>query len=137
MNDRSCLCCQKSVSKIKARGLCASCYTNERYKGNLENYPLAKNCYRSKNEAVFINNFFGKNNKWLFEPASFIINNSERYVPDFYDIGRNVWIEVCASRTRLLFARRKYKLFLELYPNLKFEVRDPDGNLINWNIRIG
>jgi len=135
MGKKQCACCKSSDVKIQARGLCKKCYSKERARGGIEKYPLIKNGYRSKEEDIFVKNHFKKDDEWLFEPASFVINDFERYVPDFYDIKRNVWIEVCASRKRFISARRKYKMFVERYPNLNFEIRNQYGDLIDWDIR--
>lgn len=60
------------------------------------------------------------------------------YSPDFYDGNRNVFIEVIGSRQAYDQNKEKYDLMKKIFPKIKFEIRTPDGALleIGTNLRV-
>lgn len=84
---------------------------------------------KHRSEKEFIDNFFTHDN-WEYEPRKFQLTRTT-YTPDFYDMRRDVYIEVSGCRGSYYKNRHKYKEFRELYPNLKLEVRLRDGSLFD------
>jgi len=77
-------------------------------------------------ESEFVKSFFHHNN-WYYEPVRFKFSPYP-YTPDFYDVERDLFIEVVGSRQAYCKNRRKYKRFKIHYPD-KLELRKPDGSL--------
>lgn len=83
-----------------------------------------------KSEAEFAKRFF-RHDDWVHEPAKFRLLGGFRYTPDFYDPRRNVFIEVAGTRSAYYANLFKYDLFRRTYPGLRFEIRLPNGDLLN------
>ena len=135
-----CIHCKKEKPiYCKKRGLCRQCYGQIRKKqGSFINpkthdYKAGLKEYEITREVEFIKNFFEHNN-WLHQPAVFRFNG-EKYSPDFYDIDRNVFIEVSGSRQAYHQAKEKYASFREHFPQINFEIRKSDGSLLNEETR--
>ncbi|MCJ7482641.1 MAG: hypothetical protein MUO31_06720 [Thermodesulfovibrionales bacterium] len=82
-------------------------------------------------EIEFIRSYFTHSN-WIYHPANFKVNGS-KYMPDFYDGERNVFIEVAGTRQAYYNNRAKYITFAATFPKLQFEIRYPDGVLLPLN----
>ena len=80
-------------------------------------------------EVEFIKNFFSHSD-WIHQPAQFRFDGTS-YQPDFYDGYRNVFIEVAGTRQAYQQGKEKYDKFRKHYPKIKFEIRLPDGSLLN------
>jgi len=85
-------------------------------------------------EIVFIKNFFDHKN-WISQPAVFRMDNI-KYIPDFYDGNRNVFIEVAGTRQAYHYNKAKYALFRKTYPLISFEIRFPSGEILDETGRI-
>ena len=68
--------------------------------------------------------------KWRHEAVRFLVNG-HYYIPDFYDMERNVFIEVSGSPQAFYANLKKYKEVVRAYPKIQFEFRHPDGRLID------
>lgn len=66
----------------------------------------------------------------MFRPGLFRING-ESYSPDFYDGETNTFIEVTGTKQAYSKNKEKYKKFKELYPKINFEIRNPQGQIID------
>ena len=145
MESYLCTECHKDPIQIKKYGLCRKCYSRLYYADKLKpvlsrvSLPPSKENYASgatiekmerDGEFEFVRSFFNKNTNWVHQPALFYFDG-KKYRPDFYDVERNVFIEV--SRTRQAYSKNKHKydLFRKLYPKLNFEIRKPSGDLLN------
>ena len=127
-------CRRRPVTHIR-RQLCAACYNLIHKKGLDDPLPAKSPEHVHHNcEIEFIKNFFTHPN-WQYQPANFRLNGTT-YSPDFYDEERNVFIEVSGSRQAYHANKDKYELFEKLFPKLSFEVRKPDGLLLDTNGRI-
>ena len=139
--EKLCIKCHGRPVHIKKRGLCSVCYQAFLRKSgsvstqkNLGDYcPKTQKEKIHKREIEFIKNFFA-HNRWIYHPAVFYFNGL-RYSPDFYDMERNAFIEVSGSRQAYHKNKDKYVMFRENYPEIKFEIRQPDGSLLNENDR--
>lgn len=153
MEKQICIICKRNPIGNKKRQLCFNCYQKLRKTGKLQGVRP----YRSKlaidqdgledtitsratvekhehvGELEFIKNYFRHFN-WIPQPASFSLNG-HKYTPDFYDGERNVFIEVSRTRQAYSANSRKYKLFRELFPKLRFEIRKPSGELLTEDSR--
>lgn len=85
---------------------------------------------RYQSEKDFIVNFFDHND-WTYEPRKFKLNGTT-YTPDFYDIPRDTYIEVAASRQAFEANKHKYNEFVSAYPDINFEIRKHTGHLVQW-----
>lgn len=86
---------------------------------------------RHNSEREFVKNFFN-HDEWEYEPRTFKLKYHGfivSYRPDFYDRVRDVYIEVSSTRAAYLNNKPKYDAFREQYPDLKFEIRNPDGSI--------
>ena len=131
-----CIECKKRPILIKKRKLCSACYQriyqNRKVIGKDHKftfYTAADKAHES--EILFIKNYF-KHDNWIFHPASFRLNGTT-YSPDFYDEHRNVFIEVSGSRQAYFQNKAKYQQFRETFPKINFEIRNPDGEIIDEN----
>jgi hypothetical protein len=82
-------------------------------------------------EVRFAATFFG-DKPFLYTPATFKLppgSDRATYTPDFYDVTRDVWIEVVGSRQAYFSSKGSYKSFHAMYPNLKFEIRAFTGEI--------
>ena len=114
-----------------------TCYQKLQYQVRRSNYSLlddekihpAQNI-KTENlaEFDFVRNYFNHSD-WIAQPATFRLNGT-RYTPDFYDSKTNTFIEVSATRQAYSFNKHKYDLFRKLYPKLNFEIRKPNGELL-------
>jgi len=128
--ENLCINCKKNPIYIQKRGLCQECskvFYVERYKQKHER--RIKSEIRHGAEVEFIKNFFGGEN-WIYLPATFKLDGTT-YQPDFYDMKRNVFIEVSGTRQAFHQNKHKYRKFVKMYPLIKYEVRQPNGNLID------
>jgi hypothetical protein len=136
MKDNLCILCKTNMIQIKKRGLCKKCYSREY---NLENVNIYRTSYNNKNikhlsEIEFIKNFF-KNDRWIYQPVVFRIEK-DIYNPDFYDIDRNVFIEVSSCNQAYKANEHKYNLIKKLYPKINFEIRSINGEIFNINKNV-
>jgi len=141
---------QKKI--MEARMICKACERNEVH---VQKWELCKKCYMKwwqtwkaqpegakpgfykpestrptkVKELEFLRNFF-THNKWLYEPVTFKLRSGS-YTPDFYDQVRNTFIEVVGSRQAYHQNKDKYDELVNLFPDLLFEIRTPDGNFLN------
>lgn len=131
--EKLCINCKKNPIYIKKRGLCKLCYPRLRKSGELEikgkATPINKWNIAHQAEIEFIKIFFEHNN-WLYHPAIFRFNGN-RYEPDFYDGERNVFIEVAGTSQAFYANLSKYKIFIETFPHINFEVRYKSGTLVD------
>ena len=119
-----CEACGERPILIKKRGLCSVCYQKLRDHGGLVPTLPAQ-----KRELDFVQAYFNHKN-WISQPATFRVGQA-KYTPDFYDAERGVFIEVSGTRQAYHAAKDKYGLFRKCYPNLLFEIRKPDGTLLD------
>lgn len=136
MTEKLCRKCHERPIHIKKRKLCNRCYQRDRNEeGPFIDKESQKFCERVmrkhqlSREIEFIKNFF-THTDYIHYPATFRLNGAN-YSPDFYDGHRNIWIEVSGTRQAYSANREKYKLFRQLFPDLKFEIRKPIGELLN------
>lgn len=80
-------------------------------------------------EQTFAETFF--NGKPFEQPSFFPLSHPEmqRYTPDFYDVERDVYIEVVGTRQAYQQNKGKYKVFRKEYPHIKFELRHHTGEI--------
>lgn len=135
-NIELCIDCKKRPILNKKRKLCGCCYQRLRMNvGRLlspDGYPhdsRTQKKYSNQREVDFIKNYFTHSN-WIYHPAFFKMDG-ESYSPDFYDAEKNVFIEVSGSRQAYHQNKEKYEKFKRYYPQLKFEIRNPNGDLIS------
>ena len=114
---------------IKKRGLCSGCYQRYRKGMAVTSSPLINKNPRHDREKWFVEKFFD-HDKWEYEPIAFLLPDGTRFTPDFYDMGRNVFIEVAGTRQAYEYNRGKYNQFYKTYPNIPFEIRLPNGELL-------
>lgn len=131
-----CINCKKRPIYIKKRRLCITCYqklkrdSDFKLKDDDDGLCRTTKIKRAHlKEIEFIRNYFNHNN-WIYQPALFRFNG-EKYSPDFYDSERNVFIEVSGSRQAYHYSKVKYEEFRKYYPKINFEIRQPDGSLLN------
>jgi len=130
-----CVDCGKMPVFNKKRSLCSSCYTRAYRRGsfvtpNGERSDLLKVNSMHKREMEFIRNYF-THTDWYYEPCTFCLGEHKYIVPDFYDGKRNSFIEVIGSRQRYHINKGKYKLFKEMFPEIRFSLRMPDATVFN------
>jgi len=135
METRICVECKTRKVGIKKHELCTTCYQRLRRKGVFLGDGHRRRCkstianWENKGEIEFIRNYF-KHNNWVHHPGTFRLDgHKEKYTPDFYDGERNVFIEVSGTRQAYHANKHKYKRFMELYPELNFEIRLPTGEI--------
>jgi len=127
-----CISCKVKPIQNKKRKLCLSCYQKLRITEDCSPKMITKSVFKKiiyKAEMEFIKNFFTNNNKWIYEPVNFKLGDCS-YTPDFYDSNRNVFIEVVGTRQAYSENKEKYKKLVELFPKIKFEIRNEKGELI-------
>lgn len=136
MSDiKICIDCKERPVHIYKRSLCQRCYQKLRHKQGPFIKSDHKYCERlreskeNSREIMFIQNYF-THSDWIYQPALFRMNGIS-YSPDFYDCQKNVWIEVAGSRQAYHQNKLKYNKFVKCFPKLNFEVRTPDGKLLN------
>jgi len=139
MKPLLCIECHERPIEIKKRQLCTYCYRRLRYRGLLPEIKshnfgeLVQLKIHHEREMEFVKNYFTHSN-WIPQPARFRFNNSH-YEPDFYDVEKDVWIEVAGSRQRYHAMKPTYDLFRQMFPHLNFEIRKPTGELLNEDSR--
>lgn len=116
-------CTIRPVSHLKRR-LCAPCYRYLYQNNDLDSLNAV-----TGHELEFTNNFFSHIN-WIHQPATFKFSGVY-YTPDFYDNERNVFIEVVGSRQAYHANKHKYTLFRKSFPHIIFEIRKPNGEILN------
>ena len=130
-----CIECKERPIYIKKRRLCSLCYGRIQRREKKLIRPDHDYCSRTTakiaydSEILFIKNFFSHSN-WLFRPTTFRLNGTN-YSPDFYDGETNTFIEVSGTRQAYSRNKDKYKLFRKTFPQINFEIRNPDGEIIN------
>ena len=140
MKNNLCSSCNEFPVMNKKRQLCSGCYQKLRRtegaflspfnkKGDITIKKTEHDC-----EILFTKNFFNHKN-WQYSPTIFRLNGTS-YKPDFYDGERNVFIEVSGTKQAYFANKHKYDKFRELYPKIKFEIRNTDGNIIDENKSI-
>ena len=93
--------------------------------------------YMASKEKEFVENYFGPagfNDRWLYNSVTFWLEGkymNSKYTPDFYDVDRDVFIEVSGTRQAYHGSKVRYDMLRKQYPNLKFEIRQPSGKLLN------
>lgn len=90
--------------------------------------------HEHRGEIDFIKTFFSHTN-WIHQPGMFRLDQG-KYSPDFYDCERNVFIEVSATKQAYSRNKDKYALFRKSFPKINFEIRKPDGTLLDESISI-
>ena len=138
MAEQLCIECEVGQVYVRKHGLCSKCYAKWYRKNRLNGSVLNadhKYCkatlrkYKTLGEIAFIKNYF-THKKWTYEPCNFKLNGCS-YTPDFYDAERGVFIEVAATRQAFHKNKHKYKSFQRTYPQLTFEIRLPNGTLVD------
>lgn len=136
MGAQICIQCKTRPVAIKKRGLCQSCYMKAYRENKIKagsSFPVAEGFYYA-GEMDFIRNYF-THNEWVYNPATFHLTNhmgeQVKYSPDFYDVRRDVFIEVSATRQAYFANAEKYRLLKAQMPKLKFEVRTNGGAKID------
>ena len=81
-------------------------------------------------EMEFAKNYFNSPDEYIHHPSTFNIKITS-YRPCFYDRKNDIWIQVIGTREAYRQNKHKYALFRYYYPELKFELRAPCGELIN------
>ena len=124
-----CVECKERPIQIEKRKICRRCYSRLRAQGVLGGLSTFQNTtvYHIA-EMDFIKNYFTHNN-WTYHPVNFRLNNNQ-YMPDFYDGETNTFIEVSGSRQAYHINKVKYDLLRKKFPLIKFEIRTPDGQLL-------
>lgn len=83
--------------------------------------------HMNKREKSFADSFFGgKGWKFQFQPRTFVLNGI-KYTPDFYDVERDVYIEVVGSRQAYHQNKAKYELMKIFHPEVSLELRHHTG----------
>ena len=85
---------------------------------------------RHKRELIFAESFFN-HNEWEYEPEFFYLSNGSKYKPDFKDCLRNVYIEIAGTRQAFHNNKGKIARFIKEFPEIRFEIRGPGGNLLH------
>ncbi len=137
MTDELCIECKERPILVKKRHLCQRCYQNFRNSNrglsiispNHEFMVQTEEKKEHQGEIDFIKNFF-KHKNWIHQPGLFRLDGVN-YSPDFYDVERNIFIEVSATRQAYFFNKEKYQALRKLFPKLGFEIRKPSGELLN------
>ncbi len=135
-----CIECKTRPVYIKCRGLCKKCsmvfYSKRAYARKKGDLPIKSEYCESvqykiqyQTEIEFIKNFFEHKN-WVYHPAIFRVNGIN-YEPDFYDGERNMFIEVAGTRQAFHKNKDKYEIFIEAYPQINFEIRQKNGDLVH------
>ena len=119
-----CVRCKKNEVFIAKRGLCEKCYRKWYSKEKVQQSKI-----RNNGEMEFVKNYF-THNRWIWQPCIFRLND-DRYTPDFYDAKRNTFIEVSSTRQAYHQNKNKYAELRKQFPNLSFEIRTPDGRLLD------
>lgn len=127
-----CIDCQERPIAIKKRQLCSRCYNAfQKRHGPILTFETRVMANAStKREIEFIKNFFKGATSWLHHPAIFRFNGTS-YEPDFYYTKQNVFIEVSGTRQAYHKNKDKYAAFRKAFPHIKFEIRQPSGELLN------
>jgi hypothetical protein len=84
------------------------------------------NGIRFDRERQFALAFF-EHDKWVHEPRYFYLSDGTKYLPDFYDAKRDIYIEVVGSRQAYHLNKDKYVTFCNEYENIQLEFRLPSG----------
>ena len=133
MSDYCKECKENTVAVVKY-GLCMKCYAKARRYGRLPGAVIT-DCKTTQiksghdREIQFIKNFFVHPN-WIHHPGLFRTGMFS-YSPDFYDGERNVFIEVAGTRQAYHANKDKIRQIQNLFPLIKFEVRQVSGTLID------
>ena len=122
-----CIQCHSKPVDIKKWQLCKNCYQMFRTKEKINTKTASHPDHI--NEVQFIKNYF-THNDWFYQPAKFNLNG-ESYHPDFYDGETHFFIEVVGTRQAFYHGQEKYRKFIKTYPEIKFEIRLVDGQLID------
>ena len=125
----SCSICGTQEIYCAKRNLCRKCYGREYIKGRKGSPQAGRMDIRHIREIEFVKQFF-KHSNWSYSPVTFHFGDIN-YTPDFYDGETNTFIEVAGSRQAYHINKSVYALLRETYPKLQFEVRMPNGVLIN------
>ena len=129
MSEGLCVACGERPVEVKKCQLCRKCYYRQ-YNREPRRSGIMRSEGKHGREIEFIKNYF-KENTYVYSPCMFNLGAGTRYTPDFYDKARNVFIEVVGTRQAYSQNKDKYKLFAEFFPQLKLELRHPDGTIFN------
>ena len=96
---------------------------------------------RYQSERDFVKAFFDSDDEWIYEPTVFNLGNNApkntrkfaTYRPDFFDKRRGVYIEVSLNWQAYLINLPKYTALRMMYPDIRFEIRNPDGTMFEEN----
>jgi len=127
-----CTACNKRPIENLKRRLCMKCYQQLRKKGKIIPGVRARHILQKEEsirEMQFIKSYF-THQDWIYEPATFRVNDL-KYTPDFYDMVRNMFIEVAGTRQAFHANKHKYGIIKECFPLIGFEIRLPNGNLLS------
>lgn len=129
-----CIRCGEAPVQIQKRGLCLRCYQAVRKEG-FESMDFTSKAAVGKvenaGEVAFVQNFFG-DLPFIHQPAKFNIKYSS-YTPDFYDVTRNTFIEVIATRQAFHQNKDKYDAMRNEFPQVNFEIRHASGEMLTKN----
>ena len=127
-----CRKCNNREIELKKHGLCKPCYQSERRQHIKEHGSFGGSIIRdmpvNKREIEFL--ISRSDSHLIYDPARFNLGDTS-YSPDFYDVEKNIFIEVAGSRQAYSKNKHKYKIMAEKFPLIKLEVRLPDGRLLS------
>jgi len=81
-----------------------------------------------KREKIFADLLDSQNRKWIYPTKRFKIGRKKYYKPDFYLPEEDLYIEVVGSRQAYHINKDKISKFKKLYPKIKFQVLNCEGN---------
>ena len=85
---------------------------------------------RFEREREFALNFFDHED-WSYTPTFFRLSDGTKYFPDFYDAKREIYIEVVGTLPAFYHNQKKYDVFRNQYPEVRFEMRTPCGSIFD------
>lgn len=83
---------------------------------------------RNRREKIFAQLFFDNGN-WISQPRTFVFSDGTKYTPDFYDVDRDVYIEVVGTRQAYSLNKDKYAKMAKEFEAFGFECRRFTGEL--------
>lgn len=79
-----------------------------------------------ESEKEYINLLESKNIKYVLQPKRFSLKSST-YTPDFFLPETKTYVELVGTRQAYHANKRKYKEFMKMYPDVKFEIVTKNG----------
>jgi DNA-directed RNA polymerase subunit RPC12/RpoP len=119
-NVRKCYSCQIDKIHNKGRKLCLKC--------NLKHTQSERATPSYESEYEFMRNYPEPEN--LYYHNAYFKFNGSKYYPDFYDYKRDVFIEVVLNPDSYRMNYNRTKQFIKFYPNIGYEVRYPNGQVV-------